>query len=1521
LSSSQIEITAIFQDQASAGLNTLQTSLSATASSANQAGTSFNPLNTSMGATGTAATQANTGISPLSGALGTTATSASSANTAVAPLTGALGGAGTAAKSADQSLSPLGTTFGTVAKGGLDTTNTMQPLSGVMEKTGTSAGGLGTALKSNALSMSIVGAGVVGLVTSFSALESAHLRVERSDNMVAQAHLNVQKAQEAYNAAVQKFGPNSQQAIDALAKLTLAHNKEATQVEKNTLIHTQYGEQLGQFATQIAPQVITVGGGIVQMLSGMGISFSDITGVLGSFKTEIRDAFISFSGSLLGITPGLTNVGTAAEQATVKVRLMGLAMAAIPFAVGAAAATGFVIAIQAIYTHTTAVHDFFNQLGSDVQTVIPKAKQSFVEMGAAITDTARFFQIGLDRISNSLGITNVNQDITKEKMSELMTQVKETGSTIVAKFDEVTKSYIATGAAAGKSIDDMIALYKKNEDAAAINTAATNSDALITAAAWQSMQKAVNTAVSNIKFSFDSLITDMAGQVQKFTGIVPSIAQTFGSMGTTVIGGLSAIDAAFKNMKDESITSMEGVGAAVKKELEGMKTQMVSAGGVIKDEYFNAWKDVTALLANPTPAALAKVAADMLRLDVAVKNNEGSLKAAETGYISFGNQVVDMSTGKVVPAIAAIGNGLDAMIPKINTVVAGSKGFIQFGSYSVDAATGQMKLGSAVADTASAYQASLGPLGAIVTGMGASRTATTGTISEYDKLSGTMVDKVVPATKTLGTGVQNVGGALGDLQNKVNGVNDPLSSMATAGTKASTVMSTFGNQVKQTSKDTADLINSIVNGTEKTDAFNLGYTKAKQALVQFGVDTLQAKGDLTFLNEALANGSLQIANYNRGLIDGGLKYADFIAKTAQAIGSEESYSNSLKSGVAGLGFYATGLEATDKNLETFKAATMGSIPAMADLKKSVTELADSFFKLGDEVSNSLGQALEKGKKEFKTAMKDLEKSTGIKFDPEMKLALTESAAMSAAIDTGKKDVGVLVSAISGGLSGPEVGIAAAGMMDSIRQKFAKAGPQVLDEVQHMIDGVVAIANTPGPPQLPMIQSFMTSFNKLNMSTLETETILGGMKPAAEALAVSLLKPSISAIATANAFKLMGDKVDASGKVFDSTGKILLGVINNVTGQFQPATSAVSKYTTGVAAAADINKGFARGIDDAAGSLNTLTTFITTKFIPALTKSLSGGVNIATAAVNTAFKTMQDDVGGDLGLILNGINQFVTMMVTTMQKGVNTTTAAVNTAFKTMQNDVGGDLGFILNGINTFVTTMVSTMSKGVNTATAAVNTAFKTMQNDIGGDLGTILKGIGLFDTNMVAAFTKGMKDANTAMTTGLNTMKTNVDRVMGTIVSSIETSIGKAKTAIDGLKLAIASIPLTHNTNITAVWQGQSAVNQAINALNSVHDKTVTLTTINRTVNQTVFAAGGFHGVVSGATPFMVGEAGPEQVDITPAGQSAGGSNAHAPGGRQTPIIVNIQESNQPIIIKMDSREVGRGVKKNIFTLSSGGT
>jgi hypothetical protein len=153
-----------------------------------------------------------------------------------------------------------------------------------------------------------VGAGAVGLATSFDTLERAQVRVDVAQKNLVSAQVGAMQAQDAYSKAVQKFGPDSQQAHQALLRLETAQKQVGISQDKARLAQDQLGDTYANFAAGIAPQTISLIFGIQGAFRALGVtSTSQIIPAISG----IGNSFIGLGGSSAKLIPAITGIGTA----------------------------------------------------------------------------------------------------------------------------------------------------------------------------------------------------------------------------------------------------------------------------------------------------------------------------------------------------------------------------------------------------------------------------------------------------------------------------------------------------------------------------------------------------------------------------------------------------------------------------------------------------------------------------------------------------------------------------------------------------------------------------------------------------------------------------------------------------------------------------------------------------------------------------------------------------------------------------------------------------------------------------------------------------------------------------------------------------------------------------------------------------------------------------------------------------------------------------------------------------------
>jgi hypothetical protein len=133
----------------------------------------------------------------------------------------------------------------------------------------------------NAMAMNTVVLSAAGLATSVYSLESAETSLDRAHVTVEKDTNAVQAAQEKYNEAVAKYGPNSQQATDAADKLKAAQDTLTVAQQRVQDAQNNMNQTIMMSSLTIIPSVI----GAFTSLSTVLTSF----GLVGSASTVMTD--------------------------------------------------------------------------------------------------------------------------------------------------------------------------------------------------------------------------------------------------------------------------------------------------------------------------------------------------------------------------------------------------------------------------------------------------------------------------------------------------------------------------------------------------------------------------------------------------------------------------------------------------------------------------------------------------------------------------------------------------------------------------------------------------------------------------------------------------------------------------------------------------------------------------------------------------------------------------------------------------------------------------------------------------------------------------------------------------------------------------------------------------------------------------------------------------------------------------------------------------------------------------------
>jgi hypothetical protein len=264
----------------------------------------------------------------------------------------------------------------------------------------TAAGSRGLASDIGSLGGTMISAAstIEGMETMQYRLDKAHVQVEKSAR-------SVESAQDAYNAAVSKFGENSPQAIDAAGKLAIAQDTHNLAVERANQLSVQQGIHMASLAMDIVPQMISAVGAIIGPTEGATAAQWDLNTAEDTCPLMAVISLISLLVTALFLIPGALGAVVGAFTAA------GNAIVGFCSSVGGAitswwnGATGASKGVEqsqkdletATAAHAASITAKYDDLTTQIDTDLGKLKDSIATRYAGIEDlTTEHFKTDYD---------------------------------------------------------------------------------------------------------------------------------------------------------------------------------------------------------------------------------------------------------------------------------------------------------------------------------------------------------------------------------------------------------------------------------------------------------------------------------------------------------------------------------------------------------------------------------------------------------------------------------------------------------------------------------------------------------------------------------------------------------------------------------------------------------------------------------------------------------------------------------------------------------------------------------------------------------------------------------------------------------------------------------------------------------------------------------------------------------------------------------------------------------------------
>jgi len=1482
-------------------------------------------LKTQLGQLPSATGQATTGFTGLTSNLGATGNAARATGGSVQPLTGALAGAGTAAKTTNQSLSPLSTSLGTVAKGGITTNNALVPLQGTMTQTSATSISLGQKMGVMGGFIASTAGSVVGLVSGFFSLAAAQVAVDRAQQRVNTSAYQVTKAQEAYNTAVQKFGPASQQAHDALTNLENKQN--ALKIAQDRLTVTTDHQK--ESWMNLGIQLVTVGGSFAQMGSTISILGSKLAGTAAVAATT-GAAEVELSATSNAAAEGLTAEAAAAQGAAgatgeASAATMGLGMRMALIAAPIAAAIALFALIET------------NTFG----------------MGDAFRSTATVIGVGVDAIANDI-INLWNQFVgLLNNMATFNAQWNNlwvgAGMAVLNALQSMVKgeqTFVAAFQTAIIDIPNFFIKYVINPIIGAWNNFLKNIQAPVAGAlqailgAFSSMGGAISNAIKALtlgKVDLSQSIKMPELKMPQFQG-----AQTVGQLPTPDISaaatGSQLLTAAqgelakqymnttsagrtFDSMlREANITTGEQIAAVVnyyskgnnlanllnsnvspafKNMIKGLMDMTKGLfGGASAADASSAATGKSGVAASQLSEHLTKLTADTGKNTTEIARRWKELQNGSAFEADY-NAGVQETKLQLLDQIDALGKNAGALTELASEQQSGIK-------YAVDYATGVQQAKKALLDLNDANVTMRGS----IEETGRQIQAGTFQFANYQK-------GVLETGKAYDDAVAKLAQLDAQLSDSTAIMNRHNTAVIQGKTNfeqlvVSTQDATTTNKEYRTDLDNAVGTFSLFNGAlEKT-------TKNMETVAKAALGDEDAMKSLQDTVKGLDDWFFKLAD------EVGSKLGDALAKGGKAFSkavkdlTKETGADFKSLGEIPALRMEAGMQAAEKTLKT-DIGTMAvlirqgapGIAAATDemIGKLQTELGkqtpqiqkqwDTLFANMRTVAatppNTIGFVTALGK--LKTSMDQLGQPTD-DINAQLKQMDTEL------IRTGKAVGEVALKLIPLSSEAAAAGAAYQAMGDKVdfgTGQIKDASGRTIGYINKVTGAFIPL---PGAAQ-----------NAFSPMPGYAQTYASAMVPPFTK-AVGQIKSILDGLSKFDPFSNVG-----------KAGEKFLGQQGGFFGTSQVKTPAPTQAPAGgaamfqsmVAAAQAAEKAVAAAFLLMNNTINTLLkqtaaniqVFVRTGLIA----SLQLGMLQAEKAVSTAFLQMNNNINTLLKQTAANIQVFVrTGLIDSLQLGAQEAEIAVNAAFLQMNNNINTLLKQTTANIQVAVTTgFVNSLQKGAQNTANIVSTNFQTLNNNVNTDLKQMVANIQVaVATGFVNSLQKGAQEAQAAVASAFSEMVSRVNSAMSEIVSSISSSVARARGIIGSLQSSIDSL---HGKTVTVnAVIGQNQVGQLQSSINSLHGKTVNVNVVQHVSS----VPAGFNAPVSSAnasipsenTTFLTSTRTPvERIEVINSGGSTGSSDV-----QRLVAIIELMLS-KPISFKVDSKTLAQTTMKHMMS------
>lgn len=1551
--------------------------------------TNMNNALRSVPAAASTATQAGNSLNTSLNQVTTTSRATGSQFQATGSLASAFGNNINTARASSQQMvgtnSALGTSFGSVAQGGLSASNTLIPLNTNLQQTAqqskTTEGStvsLGEKIGLMAGFVTTTIGSIGGLIEGFTGLEAAQVAADRAQQRVNVSALAAQKAQDAYSLAVKKFGPDSLQAQEAMTNLT--NKQEANRIAQDRAEVTQ--NRLNESYLNFGLEVITVAGELAQM----GSTVSILVGKIG-LKTA----------ATIADTESNTANAISADAAAVSLEAEGAASATAGDGMGAAALEGSGLTAELIAIAAPAIA---------AVALFALIETNTFGMGDAFRSITPFIGQFVQDVVN--GLTQVFNAFV-ELANGLESFKAQASNVFVGVHDAIANFF-------NQSINDANTFQQQFNNALKeiynfIITQVINN--IITA--WNAFMKGLVTATNT---TFDSVLnvikTAMSGVLTVVEGVVSGINSALHVMG--------------QHQLDDFENQLKGAQTELKNTGNGAK----DAGHVI-DTSFGAISTIKPLQLDvrnlntetiPLINTYQNVGAASHTWDSLLKPLNTTIGQTVTNTLNFaskGENLASVFNTNVKPAIsgviknvgdfaaglfnsgAATDQNTDKTTKFTGALGTAAKAQKDFTTQLTDSITKENQQSQAMLqsiNTGQQYQKTLADLGKAYADVAVKLADNTIKLTDATAVQQRHSTAVLEGTnKALEFGIK-----LQDDAASTEAYNKALD-------QATGFSQTFGNALPPTTKNLEELAKAISGDGE-----------AAQKLVKDFIDASNGVG--TAMDSLVGDVSKAFEDIGKAVTDN-----DALAKIPAALekvlspealdlialqGRWKAVTDQLVKGfsaeflAAGSTFHGAGLENIQRYLDGFASLPAAQAPQIQDF---ISGLKGAFA-----IASTQSEAA--GKLTIEKFLAGVEAQGGGAAAAAEKLA--EQMGMGPEVaQIVAQNAAAAGRAIPGGIA-PGVAQVPGLIQKNIIDPFTGLPSTTGAVVQKIITGFNQLGTAfdafPAYFLSVFTRSFVTSLiGPLAKATTSikgwinsTEVAFSGMVTSINAILAGIKPPTIAGptlptgptvgpaapppikipapdltLFEAGLAKMQTDATNAFAAIINLArvqfGQLGTAINTAVAGtavawtalQTAAATAFTRIITASAQVAAGINAAFARGAQDAAGSMNALVASINTS-IGTITAAIQG---VIPAAFNTAFVKGANDAAGSVNLLAatvqtdianmsTAVNAIAIVFNTAFVKGANDAAGSVNLLAVTVQTDMANmaaainaiavvintafnqgaqDAAGIMNQLAINVETNITTMAAAINTIPVVMTAAFNQGAQNAAGSMNELAKNVETNIQNMIAAtnafaiaitsnYGKGAQNAAGSMNELAKNTETNIQNQIAATnafavaithnfgqgasnaAGSMNSLTSNVTTNVNSMISRLNNVITEFNNIRSSIQNAQSAVNSLISAINNIPtSKTVNVSIIEH-ITQVVTTR--FVGLLStGAAAAAASGTLPNTTNTSLTTASRPTILSTAPGKSKTIRL----EISEPTIVKIDSRELVKQINKKLLELDIG--